>query len=404
MSILDDFKSVEARHKTDIEECERTLQLAREASEKAEHDLCKAEEKYEDTKASKYRDLEAAARKYIDAAVAAIPDPDKWDEDRVAELRKVLATHADATLDDRLVLLQALAELQKYVMKFPLVKRVAEVLREWTGHSLLVELKKFNDRDTYPTEYELRMKSNRLLWTMENLPQEHDHAPFMPMPRIKPPAAHKVTFGYRGWNDSYDYAKFWEIECAALNLDPKFLARNIPDGYDGFTYNEYLDALRDVGRRLCVVNSYTFTTCLIPFADQDGYQYPFTLAQEVASRVVSYGKDLFPLKAVRAGFPYADRYTRDFVEGTVSTAISKLERDLALAHIDKITFDFDTFDLCWTYKQDGDPMFDPDTCEMVHRSTVIHRCSMLDTTLDRFVNSARNDILEYDSIMELPTT
>ena len=110
------------------------------------------------------------------------------------------------------------------------------------------------------------------------------------------------------------------------------------------------------------------------------------------------------LKAVRAGFPYADRYTRDFVEGTISTAISNLERDLALAHIDKITFDFDTFDLCWTYKQDGDPMFDPDTCEMVHRSTDIHRCSMLDTTLDRFANSARNDILEYDSIMELPTT
>jgi hypothetical protein len=31
MSILDDFKSIEERHKTDIEKCERTLQLAREA-------------------------------------------------------------------------------------------------------------------------------------------------------------------------------------------------------------------------------------------------------------------------------------------------------------------------------------------------------------------------------------
>lgn len=341
-----------------------------------------AEEALNHAVETEYQDKLGVAKKIRDEEFKAIKKPTKFDPDRVKVLRTILATHKDKTLEDRLEILKALYELQLYVVKFPIAKRVGEILMKWTGKDYLVQTKR-KPLGNYPTDYILADKNYTLLSTRIYVDRS---------PACIGWGVHNLKTSYQidlGLSDGgyagvvRDITDFWEIKCAEISLDVKFLINppKKPAGEfaffnkDGYDYADHLAKIRNMATKDCDYNLIPTNPeyCFYSKADQ-GKSHELA----IASVILGYNPERFKFKSILKAKPELIKGGLSHIEYYIESCEKRLSRS-KLPGVTSFKFDVDNGQFIWNTEPTGEPMFDPDTCEMRQPSKA-ETLSILDAT------------------------
>lgn len=331
-----------------------------------EHQIA-AEEALNHAVETEYQDKLDVATKIRDAEFKAIKKPTKFDPDRVKVLRNILATHKDKTLEDRLDILKALYELQLYVVTFPIAKRVGEILMKWTGKDYLDRTKR-KPVGKYPTDYILTDKNYTLLSTRIYADRS---------PACMGWGNHRMTESYEidlGLSDGgyagvfRNLTDFWEIKCAEISLDVKFLINppKKPAGEfaffneDGYDYAGHLAKIRSMATKDCDYSLIPTKPeyCYYSKADQ-GKSHELA----IASAILGYNPERFKFKSILKAKPELIRSGLGHIEFYIEQCVKRLARS-KLPGLTSFKIDMDNGQFIWNTEPTGEPMFDPDTCEM----------------------------------------
>lgn len=359
-AVINKHKETIAKATKEKESLDTQLKNLREKQIAAEEALNNAVE-------TEYRDKLDTATKIRDAEFKAIKKPTKFDPDRVKVLRTILATHSDKTLEDRLEILKALYELQLYVVTFPIAKRVGEILMKWTGKDYLDQTKR-KPVGKYPTDYILADKNYTLLSTRIYV----DRSPVcMGWGSRRMTESYEIDLGlsdggYAGVER--DITNFWEIKCAEISLDVRFLinppkkpagefAFFIKDSYD---YAGHLAKIRSIATKDCDYNLIPTKPeyCYYSKADQ-GKSHELA----IASVILGYNPERFKFKSILKAKPELIKSGWGHIEYYIERCEERLSRS-KLPGVTSFKFDVDNGQFIWNTEPTGEPMFDPDTCEM----------------------------------------
>ena len=325
------------------------------------------------------------AKDYITNNILTMPTPKKWDFHRVMELRKALANSKCTTPDERAESLKVLQELKLYVTTFPIVERIAGLLKTWTASAIDISGEKPKD-GRYPYELQLTVNgsdpilfvSNRI-WFYRDW-EDHGYE-----------RQSIANFMFRD-SDGYSrcgYVDYWEILCAETVLSAEYIVGVInKDDDNSFQYHS---TLHKIGSR----NGYC------PMSNE---RFSYATDYELAAKLIAYNYKWFKVDDILKAHPQIKETiiadNSGVAENTLeSEVIYKSWIDLVyqiiispkaqvndiihktidanmLAQVDKIDFDYKSRSVVWTEYSDGDMVFDPDTCEMIHKHGTPHTVSL----------------------------
>lgn len=135
MTLEQQFKSVTEKNLGRIAELNDKVSANLKQANYYANVLRRSQQSLSTAKSKVFKDKVKLAEKYIKDVIGKTKVPTTWNAKRVKELRRVLASGSERTVADRCKKLAALRELQLYIDTFPLVDRVADLVRKWTGCS-----------------------------------------------------------------------------------------------------------------------------------------------------------------------------------------------------------------------------------------------------------------------------
>lgn len=385
MSITEQFKKIEERYLKPIGTATTNSRKATERAKKAYSELEGAKSRVFSLNVEKYKEKLAAATEIIETEVNTIQCPDKYDQARVDELRKVLAVASLNDPERNLAVLKAMRELQLILTKWPFINRVAKLLSEWTGRKYDIETTEGGEILRTYASYLVDNRGCKLMM-YGNYRYEY----------VKPStSSYNRRFSYANFrtrvcNDHtmingipVRFVEFWELNCLATKIDPKYLVgEDEPNRNDdrfnlknvASSRNAYCAGLQQMGKVDAI------PICYDHFKISDTDFATYIMAQHLNS------------------FTFADiikNFFR-FNERCQSYILDKMNRQVEMMgkrlfnSCKNIKLDRDKMEVSWNDAVDEQMMFDPDTCEMVHTSLKVHTLSVARAHIDSLCEYVAN--------------
>lgn len=291
------------------------------------------------------------AETYIKDVIGKIKVPQTWDEKRVAQLRRVLSSGPEKTVQDRCDKLAALRELQLYLESFPIIERVADLVRKWTGSSEITVTSNGNYEQTLCVKGHAVLdlnKNQREVW--------RDGMRMMSMSNLYiHPTIKFIDSDY----NSGEVANYWELYCRQALLSPKFIV-GLDEcekwGGSGQSVVEYGDVIRRYGREDGKVNHY----CSSLGSD-------FSV-ESLAAAVILNSMWLLSIGECLGASKYMPKAQRERMESEMTGRCGYLFMDDLEGSKSVVKFDLENCEILCKRDTDDDMVFDPDTCEMVHQA------------------------------------
>lgn len=313
----------------------------------------------------------AFAQDYINKEILTMQPPTKWDFKRVCELRMKLAHQISSTADGRADALKTLQELKLYVTNFPVVKRVAELLKTWTSSNIITTDSKAG-QGQYPDGLALYVNGQGpLLRAVNNRWYYRDW---------RNNGRESISYAllkYRDsdWYEQCGYVEFWELLCDNTKLSAEYLAGVHGDATESEHDKrcEYYNILRQIGTQ----NGYN-----------PGDKFEYSTDAELAARIMAYSYTVFNVNDIITPNPkikesiIADGFGDECVDKVykiissprtqISNTITNTINTLKLENLGTSSFSEKSCAVVWAEHSDGDMVFNPDTCEMIHKHGTQH--------------------------------
>lgn len=290
------------------------------------------------------------AEQHIQEIINETPVPEKYDAERVGELRRILSSGAESSVEARCKKLAALCELQAYITKFPVYERVAELVREWTGSDEITISKTDTDHAT------LRIKGFNVLSIDTDQREIYDNG-YRKMSMSNVSVTSPILFL------NYDVlaiiADHWETYCRLTRLSSRFIL-GIDEcekwGENTKTIVDYASNVRKLGRydgkvdrRSIAING--------EFTDED-----------LATAVIINSTYILPIGVCLNAAKNMSAKMQDILQDVIMFYFRRIfKRDLEKCK-GVLKLDLNKREVLWKKDKDEALLFDPDTCEMVHQS------------------------------------
>lgn len=388
MSITEQFKKIEEQYLKPIGTATTQTRKAAERAKKAYSELESARTRVFGLNVEKYKEKLAAATEIIETEVNTIQCPDKYDQARVDELRKVLAVASLNDPERNLAVLKALRELQLIVTKWPFINRVAKLLNEWTGRKYDIEINEGTNKKTYAS-YLVDNRGSKLMM-FGNYRYEY----------VKPGAAsYNRTFSYANFRTRVcsdhvmisgvpvRFVEFWELNCIATKIDPKYLVgEDEPNRNDDHfkerntvsPRNAYCASLQQMGKLDSIPMWHSDSILQFNISDAD-----------IATYLMTQHLNIFTFADIIKNFFRFNERCQKYILDEMNRQVKMMERCL-FNSCKNIKLDRDKMEVSWTDAVDEKMMFDPDTCEMVHTSLDVHTMSVARAHIDSLCEYVAN--------------
>ena len=398
MSVVDVMLKADGELIADVNRAKYALGEAKRALEAAEDNYSAAENALYDIELRKYNARKAVIQDYIDNVVMKIAPPKSYSQLRVDELRAILkkGISTDSSYEEQVASLDALRELQLTVEKFPVARRVAEIIREWTG----------NKKVKVSTDGKSLAVGKRIILSQLNKAKRPDtlkESEFRQMAE-----SHRrnflMLFLERG-NECgiYDFSlhSFWEMTCAELPILPELVVGPTPTfDFQGNANAKKTDAIaeeRSKFRAYAEKVSWVATS-ILRWRNVDVNSFT---DEDVASMLIAYNPGLFTVKEIMKTYPNFKqdngpvigifRDSQAHVDTVIQKTIAQLQRGAA-QNLRRIKFDPVKMVITWDESSREDSYFDVDTCMPVLPGTTRHTLDVSNVPLAGIYDFAREHI------------
>lgn len=388
MSITEQFKKIEDQYLKPIGTATTKTRKAAERAKKAYSELESAKTQVFGLNVKKYKDKLDAATEIIKTEVNTIQCPDKYDQARVDELRKELAFASLNDPEQNLAVLKALRELQLIVTKWPFINRVAKLLGEWTGRKYDIERNEGETKTRY-TSYlvdsrgcKLMMLGNYCYEYIKPGTSFYDRRFSCANFRTRVCSDHAVISGV-----PVRFVEFWELNCIATKIDPKYLVGEDEPNRDA----EHLKERNIVSPRKAYCASLQQMGKLdsIPMWRSDSILQFKISDTDIAAYLMAQHLNIFTFADIIKNFFRFNENCQSHILDEMQRQVKMMERCL-FNSCKNIKLDRDKMEVSWTDAVDEKMMFDPDTCEMVHTSLEVHTMSVARAHIDSLCEYVAN--------------
>ena len=152
-------------------------------------------------------------KNYVDTHIKSIAEPKEYDVLRVATLRNIVANGSNESVESRCDRMSALWELQLYLKKFPLVDRVADIVRKWT---------KCPDVEVKGKDHFKRILYINGSAVMSSTDSPREYYDYHSNPPRQMSMANICVFG-RNSDHRIEIVNFWELYIGMKHLDLKYI-------------------------------------------------------------------------------------------------------------------------------------------------------------------------------------
>lgn len=386
----------EQSHRSNIEAADFTLKSKKAALDLAQKEYDKAQIALYKAKKDQYDERIAIVKKHIDEEIMTMKAPPAYDKHRVAELRAILAKTKEQeyqSYDTRFEILKALRELQLIVTTFPFVKRVGNLIEEWTGKRM-TESTAIKD-EFYPFCWRICHRRYVALKMVNNNANNFVKPWDFSLQSDKRQSIINVALeqncsGLAHFGTLHD---FWEIECCRLQIRPEFVVRDAPSEpvHKGrpfppnyrYDVESYINSVNRIGWECVWIHDCQVTADI--------------LDEIVASVIIAECPSIFTVKETMSAYDhlvhdkdsiYPFMHCQMHVDNNIQFMVNQKLITAQKTGIDRVRFDYKHGTLSWTTKDDDDSVFDPDTCEMKQPSRTNHELDVSDVPLSKVAEYA----------------
>lgn len=350
MTLEEDLNGVTARTADEIATLKEKLDKDVETAKHYCEIVQESQKVLSDAKSRILKEKISIARQYIEKITEGIPMPEKYDAARVGELRRILSSGAESSVEARCKKLEALGELKAYITRFPVYERVAKLVREWTG-SNEVTISKLGDNIA-----SLRIKGFNVLSIDTSQREIYDNG-YRKMSMSNVNVTSPILFL------NYDVlaiiADHWETYCRLTELSPRFIL-----GIDECKkWGENTKSIVDYASNVCKLGRYDgkVDRCSIAingkFTDED-----------LATAVIINSTYILPLGVCLNAAKNMSAKMQDILQDMIMFYFRRIfKRDLENCK-GVLKLDLNKREVLWKKNKDEALLFNPDTCEMVHQS------------------------------------
>lgn len=350
MTLEEDLNGVTARTADEIatlkEKLDKDVEIAKHYCEIVQE----SQKVLSDAKSRILKEKISLARQYIEKITEGIPMPEKYDAARVGELRRILSSGAELSVEARCKKLAALRELQAYITKFPVYERVAELVREWTGSDEITISKTDTNHAT------LRIKGFNVLYVDTNQREIYDNG-YRKMSMSNVSVTSPILFL------NYDVLAIivdhWETYCRLTELSPRFIL-GIDEcekwGENTKPIVDYASNVRKLGRYDGKVDRRSIAIDS-KFTDDD-----------LAAAIIINSSYILPIGVCMDSAKNMPAILQDKLSRMIESYFRRIfKRDLENCK-GVLKLDLNKREVLWKKDKDEALLFNPDTCEMVHQS------------------------------------
>lgn len=373
-----------------IKAAEFVLKGKKKALDMAQKEYDAASDAVYKAKLAAYNARKGVVQDYIDNVLMKMKAPDWYDPHRVQNLRKILASFNNKdTYAKRLEILAAIRELQVIFTKYPITRRVGNIIREWTGNKNVTISE---DGST------LKVGNTVIMQIKYQLPQND----FMLAQICR---EYKYKYLLKTYMSEAHYAgtpiglinEFWESRCLALPIDPSFVIGDAPlknepkctiSGLKD-AINTFLDDcdkyhVKDIGTELFKCDESRFSDIVAWVKKHDPKITDVTMTDvDWASNLIALNPRLFTVKELMNNYGRFSQLkikncidsfhnSQEHLDFMINRTTEELQK-CAPKTVKDIKFDADLMAITWHDPYDKDMVFDPDTCEMQHPSQEVHK-------------------------------
>lgn len=352
MTLEEQLKDVTARNEQNLTELREKVSEDLKQAKHYANVLQRSEKDLSSAKSRVLKEKVKLAEKYItDSISKSVKVPKSWDGKRVSELRRILASGSEKTVEARCAKLAALRELQLYLEAFPIIERVADLVRKWTGCDDIEVKSNGNYEQTLFVKGQPMLELDMCQWEV----WDHGLRKISTSNIYLYPTVEYLDSSGNGAR----IADFWELHCRLSLLDPKFIV-----GFEecekwcgsGQHVMEYADGIRNLGKSDFIMDRYS--------SSLGSKVYEETLAAAVIINSVW----MLPISMCVSAAKYMPSDSREFLESDLQSRFNYQFREDLKTGKGEIKFDLKKCEVLCKSDVDVDMTFDPDTCEMVHQS------------------------------------
>lgn len=284
------------------------------------------------------------AQDYVEKHIYTLPEPQEYDLDRINELRALIATGSDATVEARCEKMAALRELQSFLMKFPFIDRVADLVRKATGCTDVVV------QGEGPCERRLLINGSV---RMSSTTRSYEYYDRNSEPYQKASMGNIHVPG----NDSVCIVNFWEIYVIMQPINFRYIVGADECGKWGDNVGDIRDYPK-ILHNLCVSNG--------------RIERNHRLLEDLSDKafvplVVLNTMDRLTVNQCLQSVASMSRLCANAIKQSFACKLQTIFKDALADEEARFHFDTEQREFKWEYKRNVDKslQFDPDTCELM---------------------------------------
>lgn len=398
MSVIDVMLKADGELIAGVNRAKYALGEAKRALDAAVDNYSAAENALYDAELRKYNARKAVIQDYIDNVVMKIAPPESYSQQRVDELRAILkkGISADSSYEEQVASIEAFRELQLTIEKFPIARRVAETIREWTGNE---KVKVSTDGKSLAVGKRIILSQLRKATRPDNLRESQFRQ--MAESRRRNFLMLFLEHGNECRIYTFSLHSFWEMTCAELPILPELVVGPAPTfdfrGIDGDKKKDAILEERSKFRAYTKKVSWVATS-IVRWCNVDVNSFT---DEDVASMLIAYNPGLFTVKEIMKTYPNFKqdhgpvigifRDSQSHVDIVIQKTIAQLQRGAA-QNIEHIKFDPVKMVITWDEPRREDSDFDMDTCMPVLPGTPRHTLDVSNVPLADIYYFARMHI------------